>query len=56
MARIDHEPWPLRRARVVSCDTGLVRAAGFAVDGAPVAHWASGVSVRAGAPRRTSRV
>jgi len=56
VARIDHEPWPLRHARVVDCDTGLVRAAGFAVDGAPVAHWASGVSVRAAAPKRIHRV
>jgi uncharacterized protein YqjF (DUF2071 family) len=52
MARVDHEPWPLRRAHVLACDTGLVRAAGFEVAGTPVAHWASGVSVRAGAPRR----
>ena len=52
MARVDHEPWPLRRAQVLACDTGLVRAAGFEVAGTPVAHWASGVSVRAGAPRR----
>ena len=52
VARIDHQPWPLRRARVLSCDTGLVQTAGFAVDGAPVAHFAPGVSVRAAAPRR----
>jgi hypothetical protein len=56
VARIDHEPWPLRHARVVDCDTGLVRAAGFAVDGAPVAHWAPSVSVRAAAPKRIHRV
>jgi len=56
VARIDHEPWPLRHARVVDCDSGLVRAAGFAVEGAPVAHWASGVSVRAAAPRRIHRL
>jgi uncharacterized protein YqjF (DUF2071 family) len=56
VARIHHEPWPLRHARVLDCDTGLVRAAGFAVDGAPVAHWASGVSVRAAAPKRLCRL
>ena len=56
VARIHHEPWPLRHARVVDCDTGLVEAAGFAVDGAPVAHWASGVSVRAAAPKRIQRL
>lgn len=55
VARIDHEPWPLRHARVVECEAGLVRAAGFPVDGAPVAHWASGVSVRAAAPKRVRR-
>jgi len=56
VARIHHEPWPLRHARVLDCDTGLVRAAGFPVDGAPVAHWASGVSVRAAAPKRLRRL
>jgi len=56
VARIDHEPWPLRHARVVDCDTGLVQAAGFAVAGTPVAHWASGVSVRAAAPKRLRRL
>lgn len=56
VARIDHEPWPLRHARVVHCDTGLVEAAGFAVDQAPVAHWAPGVSVRAAAPKRIHRL
>ena len=56
VARIHHEPWPLRHARVLGCDTGLVRAAGFAVDGTPVAHWASGVSVRAAAPKRIHRL
>lgn len=56
VARIDHEPWPLRHGRVLDCDTGLVRAAGFSVDQPPVAHWASGVSVRAAAPKRISRL
>ena len=56
VARIDHEPWPLRHGRVLDCDTGLVRAAGFTVDQPPVAHWASGVSVRAAAPKRITRL
>lgn len=56
VARIDHEAWPLRHGRVLGCDTGLVRAAGFAVDQPPAAHWASGVSVRAAAPKRISRL
>ncbi|HUV10628.1 MAG TPA: DUF2071 domain-containing protein [Acidimicrobiia bacterium] len=56
VARIDHEPWPLRRAHVLDCDTGLVAAAGFTVDRAPLAHWAPGVSVRAAAPRRLARL
>ena len=55
VARIHHEPWPLRHARVLDLDDGLVRAAGFPVEGAPVAHWASGVSVRAAAPTRLRR-
>jgi len=55
VARIDHQPWPLRHARVLDCDTGLVAAAGFAVGGTPVAHWASGVSVRAAGPKRLRR-
>jgi len=55
VARIEHEPWPLRHARVLDCDTGLMRAAGFAAEGAPISHWASGVSVRAGAPKRLHR-
>lgn len=56
VARIDHEPWPLQHARVLECDTGLVEAAGFTVAGAPVAHWAPAVSVRAAAPRRLGRM
>lgn len=56
VARIDHEPWPLRHARALDCDTGLVAAAGFEVAGTPIAHWASGVSVRAAAPRRLRRL
>lgn len=55
-ARIHHEPWPLRHARVVDLDPGLVRAAGFPVDGTPIAHWASSVSVRAGVAKRLRRL
>jgi uncharacterized protein YqjF (DUF2071 family) len=52
VARVHHEPWPLHHARVLECDAGLARAAGFELDGGPVAHWSPGVSVRATAPRR----
>lgn len=55
VARIEHEPWPLHQARVTGCDTGLVRAAGFPITTAPLAHWAPQVNVRAQAPQRVDR-
>ena len=51
-----HWPVPADVVADIRRDPGLVRAAGFAVKGAPVAHWASGVSVRAAAPKRIHRL
>jgi uncharacterized protein YqjF (DUF2071 family) len=52
-AQAHHPPWPLRRATVRRLAPGLVTAAGLpAPDGDPVAHWADGVDVLIGAPRR----
>ncbi len=46
-SQIDHEPWPLHRARVSSCEGDLVRASGVQVTARePVAHWSPGVRVR----------
>jgi uncharacterized protein YqjF (DUF2071 family) len=51
VAEVDHEPWPLHHAEVVSADDGFVAAAGYPLDGSPpIAHHADGVSVRAGRP------
>lgn len=53
-----HEPWPLRRADLVTCEDELVAAAGFpALAGrAPdLVHFSTGVSVRFGFPRPALR-
>ncbi|MBI2709086.1 MAG: DUF2071 domain-containing protein [Actinobacteria bacterium] len=51
-ARAFHEPWPLRRARVVDLDDGLLAAAGLpAATGDPIAHYSSSVEVRVGWPQ-----
>ncbi len=50
-APVHHEPWPLEQAELVSVDTGLADAAGLPVEGAPIVHVASAVSVRVGLPR-----
>jgi len=48
---IDHAPWPLQPARAEFEVETLSRAAGFeALSGAPVAHFAARVDVRAWAP------
>lgn len=51
-APITHEPWPLRRATLRTLDDHLMAAAGYEFDGDPIVHWASGVDVRIGRPRR----
>ena len=55
-AEIDHEPWPLHRGHLVSCDETLVTAAGLPEPvGEPVVLWSPGVEVRIGRPRRAIR-
>jgi uncharacterized protein len=52
-ARAWHEPWPLRRADVLTLDDGLVAATGLPhPDGEPLAHYSPGVDVRIGRPER----
>lgn len=52
-APVDHEPWPLRTARLVSLDDSLVRAAGLSTpQGEPHVRCSDGVSVRIGRPMR----
>lgn len=51
--RVEHPPWPLRRASVTRLGDGLVRAAGLpAPDTEPVVHFSEGVDVRVGVPHR----
>lgn len=50
VAEVDHDPWPLHSADVVSIDDELVAAAGYPIEGDPIAHHAPGVDVRAGRP------
>ena len=50
-ARAEHPPWPLRRARLVHLDDGLVEASGLpAPRGEPLVHWSEGVAVRVSLP------
>ena len=52
MARAQHAPWPLHRARVVMLEDGLVEAAGLSAPAdLPVVHWSPGVDVKVGYPR-----
>jgi uncharacterized protein YqjF (DUF2071 family) len=52
-ADVDHEPWPLHRARLVHLDESLIEAAGLpAPVGRPVVLWSPGVDVRIGRPHR----
>ena len=54
-AAVDHEPWPLRTARLTAVDESLVVASGLpAPSGTPHVRASDGVSVRIGRPRRTS--
>lgn len=45
--RIAHHPWPLREARILKLDDGLVRAAGITVRGDPIAWHADELAVDA---------
>jgi uncharacterized protein YqjF (DUF2071 family) len=52
-ASVDHEPWPLRNAQLVSLDDSLVQAAGLtSPQGEPHVRCSDGVSVRIGRPVR----
>jgi uncharacterized protein len=52
-AQIEHEPWPLARARLLHCDPGLIPACGLprSEDDALV-HYAERVDVHMGSPKR----
>ena len=52
-ADAQHDPWPLRRAKVLELDDNLVAAAGLPqpVD-SPLVHYSPGVGVRIGLPHR----
>ncbi len=51
MARAQHAPWPLYRARVVMLEDSLVEAAGLrAPSDPPIVHWSPGVDVKVGYP------
>lgn len=52
-APVEHRPWPLHRATLVSLEETLRAAAGLPDDRArPLVHYSPGVRVRVGAPRR----
>ncbi len=54
IARAEHQPWPLHRARVDSWHDDLVAAVGVPrPDSEPVVHWSPGVDVRVGYPSRS---
>jgi len=48
--RVSHPPWELRSARIDSVDTGLITAAGIAVEGEPIAFCSEGVRVSGFSP------
>lgn len=51
MARAQHSPWPLYRARVRKLKDGLLEATGLpGSEGPPIVHWSPGVDVRVGYP------
>lgn len=55
-ADVDHEAWPLHRARIIECDENMLRAAGLPTPaGEPIALWSPGVDVRIGRPRLLRR-
>ncbi|HWC97344.1 MAG TPA: DUF2071 domain-containing protein [Candidatus Sulfopaludibacter sp.] len=50
-AEVEHAPWPLQRAEVVSLRENLIEAAGLpAPEGLPLVHFSERVEVRAGWP------
>ncbi len=56
VAAVEHEPWPLHRARAADLVDGLVAAAGYPdPQGEPHVMYSPGVSVRVGLPRVVGR-
>jgi uncharacterized protein len=52
-AEVEHEPWPVHRAELVTCDESMLSAAGLSPpDGEPTVLWSPGVEVRIGLPSR----
>jgi uncharacterized protein YqjF (DUF2071 family) len=52
-AQIEHEPWPIQRARLLHCDPGLIPACGLPPsESEPLVHYSNRVDVRMGAPKR----
>ena len=50
-ADVEHEPWPLRRAKVIECEQNLLGACGLPQPQTePIVHYSPGVHVRIGAP------
>ncbi len=50
-----HTPWPLQPANLLTCEDGLVAAAGLRVEGRPESVlYSAGVQTQFGAPRRIS--
>jgi uncharacterized protein len=47
---VEHEPWPLRAASIVSLDESLSAAVGLALAGEPLVHYSDGVDARIGLP------
>jgi uncharacterized protein YqjF (DUF2071 family) len=53
VAEVEHPPWPLHRAELVSLEETVRRAANLPEGGPrPLAHYSPGVRVRVGAPHR----
>jgi len=51
-AQIEHDPWPLARARVVEANDTLIQAAGLRPPaGAALAHYSADIDVKIGYPR-----
>ena len=49
--KVEHQPWPLMRGRVLELQENLVAAAGLPQpEGAPLIHYSPGVSARIEAP------
>lgn len=54
-APVEHEPWPLHRARLLDLRDDLVQAAGLPAEGEPHVLWSPGVRVRIGRPESLPR-